>query len=208
MPPPKDPIKRVEWIRKRTGENNPMFGKHHTEEWKKKMRLPRPYMCGENHPMFGKHHTEEWKKNHSGENHPMFRKHHTEETKKKMSENHADFSGENNPSWLGGISFLPYCPKNTKSRKHAVRVFFGACICCGEHIVDYRWAFSVHHVDHDKQQGCDGKPFNLVPLCKHCHAKELSRIEEYKNYINKTLEEGFKWGIWNREEYMEKVMYK
>jgi len=26
-------------------------------------------------------------------------------------------------------------------------------------------------------------------------------------YINKTLEEGFKWGIWNREEYIEKVMY-
>ena len=45
---------------------------------------------GENHHFFGKHHTEETKKKMSevqkGENNPMYGKHHTEETKKKMSE--------------------------------------------------------------------------------------------------------------------------
>ena len=45
------------------------------------------------------------------------------------------------------------------------------------------------------------------PLCINCHAKERSREEEYKQYINKTLEEGFKCGIWNEEEYMKQVMY-
>ena len=45
---------------------------------------------GENHHFFGKHHTEETKKKISeaqkGENNHMYGKHHTEETKKKMSE--------------------------------------------------------------------------------------------------------------------------
>ena len=43
MPAPKDPKRRAEWSRKRselmrerfTGENNPFYGKHHTEETKR-----------------------------------------------------------------------------------------------------------------------------------------------------------------------------
>lgn len=57
------------------------------------------------------------------------------------------------------------------------------------------------------EQECNGKPFNLVPMCSEHHAKEVKYEEEYKTYINKTLREGFKWGIWNEQEYMEKVMY-
>ena len=66
---------------------------------------------------------------------------------------------------------------------------------------------SVHHADHDKEQGCNGKPFNLAPLCYDCRVDELYNQEKYMKYINKTLEEGFKWGIWNEEEYMKQVMY-
>ena len=28
---------------------------------------------------------------------------------------------------------------------------------------------SVHHLDNDKEQGCNGKKWKLVPLCIHCH---------------------------------------
>ena len=117
-------------------------------------------------------------------------------------------SGENAVSWRGGTSFLPYCSKFNKHRKEAVREFFGRkCLSCGSDELEFRSKLSVHHVDHDKDQGCNGKPFNLVPLCKNCHAKEIFREEEYKKYINKILEEGFKWGIWSKEEYIKKVMY-
>jgi len=34
---PKDPIKRAEWIRKHTGKNHPMYGKHPSEETKQKV---------------------------------------------------------------------------------------------------------------------------------------------------------------------------
>ena len=58
-------------------------------------------LCGENHPNWGKHLSEETKKKMSdankGENHPFYGKHHSEESKKKISENHADMSGTNNP---------------------------------------------------------------------------------------------------------------
>jgi hypothetical protein len=121
--------------------------------------------------------------------------------------------GKDNPMWRGGISFLPYCFKFDKRRRKSVRAFFNnCCIVCGKHESENmsggkQIALSTHHIDHDKQQGCNGKPFNLVPLCHVCHNRELSREEEYKKYINKTLEEGFKWGIWSREQYEKEVMY-
>lgn len=47
-------------------------------------------MSGEKNPMYGKHHTKEWKeymsKNFSGENAPNYGKHFSEETRKKISE--------------------------------------------------------------------------------------------------------------------------
>ena len=122
--------------------------------------------------------------------------------------------GENSPAWKGGTSFFPYCPKFNERRKKAVRDFFNnTCLACGklssENVVGKKGVINlpVHHADHDKDQGCNGKPFNLVPLCNECHGKELWNEEEYCQYINKTLREGFKWGIWNEEEYIRQVMY-
>ncbi len=105
-------------------------------------------------------------------------------------------------------SFEPYCPKFNAKRKNACRDFFGGfCIVTGEHQNDCRRKHSVHHVDQDKEQGCNGKPFNLVPISSSHHTNEQHHHDEYMIYINKTLREGFKWGIWNEQEYIEKVMY-
>jgi hypothetical protein len=113
---------------------------------------------------------------------------------------------EKSSCWKGGSSFLPYCYKFNERRKKATRNFFNnTCIICGNE--DFSRKISVHHVDHDKFQGCNGKPFNLVTLCQSCHGKEFYNEKDYEIYINKTLEEGFKWGIWNRDEYKLKVMY-
>ena len=46
----------------KSGENNPMFGKHHSGESKKKITKNHPDNSGDNNPMFGKHHSEETKK--------------------------------------------------------------------------------------------------------------------------------------------------
>lgn len=45
-----------------SGENNGFYGKHHTEETKKKMRDNHANLKGENHPMFNYHHSDSTKK--------------------------------------------------------------------------------------------------------------------------------------------------
>ena len=86
---------------KMTGENHPMYGKHHSKETKENISEKlKGKMTGENHPFYGKHHSKETKENISeklkGENNPMYGKHRSEETKIKMSEAK---KGENNPMY-------------------------------------------------------------------------------------------------------------
>lgn len=87
-----------------SGENNPNFGKRHSEETKAKIGLSSKYrkssMLGRTHTTEAKNkmslsstnkfHTEETKlkikKATTGENHPLFGKHHNESTKLKLQE--------------------------------------------------------------------------------------------------------------------------
>ena len=169
---------------------------------------------GEKGNRYGKHHTKEAKEKISNANKGKI---YSETSLKKMSENRmGKCCKEQNPNWNGGTSFGDYCYKFNERRKRAVRLFFkDMCICCSKHvnenIIHWKNGFkqiehSVHHIDHNRDQGC-GIPFNLVPLCHECHAKELHYQDEFKKYINKTLESGFDWGIWSREQYELDVMY-
>lgn len=54
-----DEKSRAMWSEKFSGENNGMFGKHHSKETKQKISEK---LSGENHPFYGKHFTEEEKK--------------------------------------------------------------------------------------------------------------------------------------------------
>jgi len=99
-----------------TKENNPFFGKTHTEETKQKLSKARKErvtkdetreklsqsLSGNKNPFYGKVHNEESKKKISkantgkrtGEENSFYGKHHTEETKKLLSELK---TGKNNP---------------------------------------------------------------------------------------------------------------
>lgn len=91
-----------------TGKDHPMYGKHHSEESKQKIRDHLPDLSGENNPFYGKHHSEESRRkiseNHvdvSGENNPMYGKHLSEDHKRKLSESgKGKHSGERN--WMFG----------------------------------------------------------------------------------------------------------
>jgi hypothetical protein len=125
---------------------------------------------GENHPMFNKHHTEEaqalMSAAHKG-------KTFTEEWKANMSMNHADCKGEKHPNWRGGKSFEPYCPKFNKEFKEYIRSKFGhKCFLCPTTQAENGRKLSVHHVNYNKDCGCDGdETCNFVPLCHSCHMK-------------------------------------
>ena len=84
-----------------SGENNPFFGKHHTEEAKEKNRqahLGKPgrkgIPCSEEAK--AKLRAKALERDMSGENNPFFGKHHTDETKAVLS---AKMSGENGPMY-------------------------------------------------------------------------------------------------------------
>ena len=53
-----DEESRLEWSKKVSGDGNPMYGKHHSEETK---QLLREMFSGENSVWYGRHHTEESK---------------------------------------------------------------------------------------------------------------------------------------------------
>lgn len=65
------------------GERNGLYGKHHTEETKQKLREA---LFGENNPQYGKKGELSTCYGRNGEKHPFFGKHHTEEVKQKIHE--------------------------------------------------------------------------------------------------------------------------
>ena len=72
-------VENLRWCTPKENTNNELTLKHKSESHK-----------GEKNHMFGKHHSEEHKKKlserNSGEGNPMYGKHHSEETKKKLRE--------------------------------------------------------------------------------------------------------------------------
>jgi hypothetical protein len=95
------------------------------------------------------------------------------------------FLGENNPMWIDGRSFDPYCYKFTEELKEKVRQAYNyKCGNCGKdqkgNVTKTGRVFklAVHHVDEDKMQGCD-KPWDLVPLCLKCHAEKSPSFKDH-----------------------------
>lgn len=118
-----------------------------------------------------------------------------EENRKKMSEARKGIPsgrkgipsgrcGEKNPNWRGGISFLPYCPKFNFQKREEIREKYGRkCFLCDKSELENGKKLDVHHIDYDKEQGCNGKTFELVPLCTSCHGRTNSKREEYRKIL-------------------------
>jgi len=97
--------------------------------------------------------------------------------------------GENSPTWKGGISFEPYCPKFTNKYKERVRAWYNyQCSNCEQPQNDKK--LCVHTVYYNKQACCEqnengeyiyyidgeqvkviGNPNKFVALCRSCHTK-------------------------------------
>ena len=99
--------------------SNSLKGRKLSEEHKLKF-----VKAGEDHPMYGKHHSEEAKlkmklnhKDYSGENHPKYGSKLKEETKNKISQAHLKLS----------ILKCPYCGLESRSRANMKRYHFENC---------------------------------------------------------------------------------
>ena len=94
-------------------------------------------------------------------------------------------SMENNPRWLGGISFEKYSVEFNSSFKLKIRERDNfTCQLCGAK--EGKHAFDCHHIDYDKKNNIYN---NLILLCKNngCHQRTNNNRDYWKNYFQKLL---------------------
>lgn len=96
----------------------------------------------------------------------------TEETREKLSASHQGIPYE---EWTGFAERGEYCEKFDEACRERIREKYNRmCFWCSKHESEETRKLSVHHIDMDKTQGCDGTIWKLVPLCRRCHAKSHS----------------------------------
>lgn len=89
-------------------------------------------------------------------------------------------TGENNPSWRGGISFAPYSPEWTSALKQEVRQADNyTCQICGAYQPNRR-KMPVHHIDYNKNNSSKG---NLITLCIVCHSKTNYKRDQWQKIL-------------------------
>ena len=177
-------------------ENNPMYGKKHTEKTKKDYSDKRK---GEKNSMYGIRLI--------GELNGMYGKKHTKESNKKNSESHIGLkvwnkgltamddkrilNGKDNPNWNNGSSFEPYGIEFNKEKKTQV-LERDNYTCQNPNCEHLSEGLDVHHIDYDKK---NNSLDNLTTLCDSCHTKTNGKnnrehwIEFYQNImINRIID--------------------
>lgn len=77
--------------------------------------------------------------------------------------------------WEGFATDSPYCPKfNEVCRESNREKYDRRCFLSDATEADNGQKLSVHHIDMNKAQGCDGHTWKLVPLSKKLHAMSHS----------------------------------
>lgn len=112
--------------------------------------------------------------------------------KEKMRENHAEFSGSNNPNWQGGRdrNKSEFHTAYARQFKEAIRKRDGSCVLCHQEAID------VHHIEPyllAEDLRLDEK--NCVLLCDQCHARADNKHHQknikplLQNYIKELYKE-------------------
>lgn len=125
-----------------------------------------------------------------GSKNSFYGKTHSEESRRKMSAAQQYIAYD---EWEGYAKDKVYCPDfNEKCRESNREKYGRKCFICGcdesENITltGKLKRLSVHHIDMDKQQGCNGHEWKLIPVCIHCHRSlHTKRMASYIEYILK-----------------------
>ena len=144
-------------------KRGPKIGYRQTEEHRR--RISESTMGVNKTPFYGRPCSEETRRKISESkmgNQCSLGRRYSENTKRKLSEAK---KGSKNPNWQGGTSYEPYCHLFNLATKERVRnQHLRTCVISGESVFQDGRRLSVHHVDNNKQQGCDGIKWRLVPV--------------------------------------------
>ena len=128
-----------------------------------------------------------------------------------------DQLAEKHPSWKGGISFEPYCPKfNNKFRERVRKWFDYQCLECGQPQNERK--LQIHHVYYNKKACCEqnengeyiyniddeqvkviGDPNKFVALCNSCHIKTNSNRLYWARYFENIINNWYEGRSWADE---------
>ncbi len=133
-------------------------------------------------------------------------KKHSEETRMKMSAGQQNIPYED---WEGFARDNPYCPAFNEACKESNRDKYDReCFICGLSESENKTStnksnkLSVHHIDMDKTQGCDGKRWKLIPVCIHCHNKIHTKLWTCR--IIYLLNDTIQWNEGKKQELKER----
>jgi 5-methylcytosine-specific restriction endonuclease McrA len=167
------------------GPNNPMWGKQHSEEAKKKQSIAKKgkplsaeHCAKLSAAHAGKPHSAEHRAKNSaakkGDKNPMKR---PEVAAKNAAAQKGLLAGDKHPRWLGGISREPYAwTFNAELKAEVRRRDNHKCQKCGAPQAESKVALPVHHIDYDKQ---NSDPVNLVALCNSCNSRVNANREHW-----------------------------
>jgi hypothetical protein len=177
-------IKKLKETQRMVGVGKWMKGRHLSQETKEKLSFA---LKGKKKPPFTEKHRIRIGIASKGRNF-------TEETRKKMGDiireqyrlgirkphRENGFKPlEKHWNWKGGKSFEPYSIDWTRTLRQSIRERDSyTCQLCGDKQGDY--AFSVHHIDYNKNN-CNSD--NLITLCKKCHTKTNYNRNYWLNYL-------------------------
>jgi len=170
---------------KNQGENNPMYGKKHTEITKEKMRIKRKkyfdnggvgYWKGKYLSKESIEKTKNTKKRLRDEGKLVshrrgisMEKEYGKEKAKQLKQHLATFNGNKASGWRGGISRMPYDFNFNKILKTEIKERDNfECQICNKHNNNTPQGLFVHHIDYNK---LNSKKDNLISLCGNCHSK-------------------------------------
>lgn len=180
------------WAKKRFKDktNCPMFGRHHREETKMKMRIARKYISvlkGIESPHYidgrslVKHFCVDCNREISWRN-AIYRSGRCK---------HCGIKGELNCNWKNGKSFEVYPIEFSDALKKSIRIRDNyKCQNCSiteqEHLRIYKQVLHVHHIDYNKRN-CHKD--NLITVCLQCNLRaNANRLHWQKIYKNKIKE--------------------
>ena len=124
--------------------------------------------------------------NQCGENNPNFNKPLPLEARKRISATRQRIPYE---EWESFAKDHPYCPKFNERCKESNREKYDRrCFLSGMTEEENGKKLSVHHIDMDKTQGCDGHTWKLVPLAMKLHSIShtqtwMARIQYLLNHV-------------------------
>lgn len=133
-----------------------------------------------------------------GEKNGFYGKTQSEESRRKVS---ATKQGVTFEDWDGYSLHNPYCEKFDEScRTRNREKYDNKCFICGKSQSDNitktgkHRRLSVHHVDMNKDQGCDDHDWNLIPLCINHHGSShtslwIARIEYLLKHVWRTTKD-------------------